>query len=231
MKKILRPYLKPILCRILSLSAMTRTELGNGEVVLGLRTLPESTVYLPENEEEIISRFLTKVGEKKPLLVGYNSYSADLKILFQRAVVKGITAPDFCDRPDKPWEGCDYFTKDSKHHIDLFYILGKGDKQAPSLHEVATLSGIPGKMEMDGNDVHEYILSGNLKKIIEYNEYDAITTYLLFLRMFFIAGCLDQNMYIQEQELVENFLIMESKKADKEYLQIYIEKWMKIRKW
>ncbi len=67
------------------------------------------------------------------------------------------------------------------------FLAGTG-KATPSLHELATLSGIPGKINMDGRRVAELWLEGNFEGIVQYNQCDALTTYLLWLRTAHFAG-------------------------------------------
>ena len=112
---------------------------------------------------------------KNPQLVGFNSQRSDLKILVQRAVAQGIQAKSFAKRPDKPWEGVDYFdSKFSPVHVDLIEILGGFGKSTPSLHEMANVCGIPGKMSVEGDEVATFWLKERLSEIVAYNECDAL---------------------------------------------------------
>ena len=102
-----RPYLKTVLCRIVSI-AMVGRRVEGGEVRLQLNSLPthnEGEI----READLVARFLEGIGKHQPQLVGYNSTSADLRILMQRGVAAGVSVPGFAQRPDKPWEGVDYF--------------------------------------------------------------------------------------------------------------------------
>ena len=148
------PYLKTTICRVISIAAVVRTEKENGDVALSLTALPHDiTDPQQTTEAAILSRFLNAVGEKKPQLVGFNSAKADLKVLLQRAVANGIQAAKFAKRPNKPWEGYDYFdARNSEGHVDLIEILGSYGKSNPSLNEMATVCGIPGKMGVSGEE-------------------------------------------------------------------------------
>ena len=75
-------------------------------------------------ERRIIATFLEGVGRHKPQVVGYNSARVDLKVLVQRAVVNGLSIPGFARRPDKPWEGADYFSAASDWNVDMMQIVG-----------------------------------------------------------------------------------------------------------
>ena len=100
------PYLKTVLCRMVSIVDVMRKKPQEGEEKLLLHFLPENVADEEDRDEtEILSRFLTGIGQSKPQIVGFNSQSADLKIFVQRAIVKGISAPDFCKPTNKPWDG------------------------------------------------------------------------------------------------------------------------------
>ncbi|MBU2512548.1 3'-5' exonuclease [bacterium] len=219
------PFLKTVLCRIVSISAVIRT-IVNGEAKVRLLSLP----HYPQNPEEcvesvILDSFLNAIGQHKPQLIGYNSHSSDIKILIQRAIINGNQAPEFCHRPAKPWEGVDYFARGSEFNIDLMEIVGSWGKAAPSLHEIATAAGIPGKIEIDGNQVASLWLNGEMEKIVAYNEYDALTTYLLWLKTAHFAGFFSSVQYKQEQEKVKKLLESESDKDGRNHLKTYLKKW------
>ena len=224
------PYLKTVLCRIVSVATVDRQVLPDGKISLNLLSLPRN-VQDPELtvEAQVVGAFLNKVGQYRPQLVGFNSASADLKAMIQRSTVLGISAPGFCKRPNKPWEGSDYFnSRNSEASIDLKEVIGGWGKVTPSLHEIATLSGIPGKMEVDGEQVAGLWLAGNLAKIVAYNECDALTTYLLWLRVAHFAGHFSNEQYQQEQQQVQDLLKQEASKNGKIHLRDYLTKWKKL---
>lgn len=104
------PYLKTAICRVVSIAAVIRSEKEIGNVALSLASLPHNAADPKQTAEaEIISRFLNAVGDNNPQLVGFNSAKADLKILVQRAAANTVPAAKFAKRPNKPWEGYDYF--------------------------------------------------------------------------------------------------------------------------
>ena len=226
-----RPYLKTVLCRLVSISAVARIAEEGGAVRLQLHSLPAATD--PESPEaaeaEIVRRFLEGVGRAKPQMVGYNSGSADLRILLQRAVVHGIQAADFADRPDKPWEGVDYFAG-GDWHTDLIEVLGGWGRGRPSLHEMASACGIPGKFSSAGGDVQNLWERGELGAIIAYNEFDALTTYLLWLRVAHFGGFFDSDQYREEQDRLRTLLERESSLPERSHLSQYLQEWSLIRR-
>jgi len=218
-----RPYLKTILCRIVSVAAVTREGSRDRGIKLELRSLPRDH-GTPMPEAALIHDFLTSLGKTKPQLVGYNSANADLPILIQRGIVNGVMAEAFCTRPDKPWEGPDYFARYSDAHIDLKDIISGWGKGTPSLHEFATSSRVPGKMGTSGDDVVGLWSEGRIREIVEYNEYDALTTYLVWLRTAHFAGFFDDDGYRVEQDRVRT-LINDRIASGSTHLEAYLRKW------
>jgi predicted PolB exonuclease-like 3'-5' exonuclease len=215
---------------VVSVAALERRQQPDGSVKLNLMALPHD----PSNPEEtsessVVGTFLQALGKTRPQLVGFNSLQSDLKILIQRGLILGLSAPAFCERPEKPWEGIDYFARGSDWNIDLKDIVGGWGLASPSLHEIAVQSGIPGKMGVDGNDVAPLWLEGNLDRIVRYNECDALTTYLVWLRLAHFAGFFDDGAYVREQELVADLLQTEIAKGDREHLEEYLEAWNRLR--
>ena len=224
------PYLKTVLCRIVSIAAVERYQTG-GEVKLHLLSLPRDSADASQTDERhVVGTFLTKVGQYKPQLVGFNSAGADLKAMIQRSVVLGLSMPDFCKRPNKPWEGDDYFdSRNSEASVDLKDVIGGWGKATPSLNEIATLSGIPGKMDVDGEQVAGLWLDGRLDKIIAYNEFDALTTYLVWLRVAHFGGHFSTEQYEREQELVREMIDAEIRESGKEHLGDFLEEWGRLK--
>jgi len=224
------PYLKTVLCRIVSIAAVERQQKGS-DIKLHLLSLPRDSQDPAQTEERhVVGTFLAKAGQYKPQLVGYNSASADLKAMIQRSVVQGLSMPDFCKRPNKPWEGDDYFdSRNSEASVDLKEVVGGWGKATPSLNEIATLSGIPGKMDVDGEQVAALWLEGNLDKIIAYNEFDALTTYLLWLRIAHFGGHFSTEQYDREQSLLRDMIDTEIRDNGKDHLQDFLAEWDRLK--
>ncbi len=221
------PFLKTIVCRVVSIAAVTRQRRRDGSVQLHLLSLPKDIADPAQTaESHVVGTFLDAIGEHKPQLVGFNSIAADLKILLQRAVVNGLSAPDFCHRPDKPWEGVDYFARGDAH-VDIKDILGGWGKATPSLHELAVLSGIPGKLDVDGNAVATLWLDGALDRIVAYNECDALTTYLVWLRLAHLSGHFDAAAYQTEQRRLRE-LVVGLAAQGRQHLDMYLAEWDRL---
>ncbi len=224
-----QPFLKTSVCRIVSIAAVERRCRPDGSVNLALTSLPHD----PEDdtdaaESRVVGRFLEALSTHRPQLVGFNSHGADLPILLQRALIHGITAPGFCARPDKPWEGVDYFARSSDFNLDLKDIVGAWGQASPSLHELAVQSGIPGKMDVDGGQVADLWLADRRRQIVQYNEYDALTTYLVWLRLAHLGGHFDGDGYAVEQQRVVELLQLEIER-ERPHLAAYLERWQALR--
>lgn len=220
-----KPYLKYALCRVVSAAVVVRRQRDDGRVTVALASLPHlGEPAMPERE--LLTRFLTQLGqeEPKPQLVGFNSRSADVPILVQRGIIQGVMALEFCHRPNKPWEGMDYFAKASEGHIDVKEIVSGWGKGTPSLHEFAAACGIPGKMGTTGDDVIDLWLAGDVRRIVEYNQYDALTTYLVWLRTALFAGLMSPETHAVEEQCIRDLLLRRIQ-AGETHLQLYLDKW------
>lgn len=221
------PFLKPMFHRVVSVSVLYRTsQMVNGgrKVELKFYTLPKVNGTVEQlSEADIVRRTLGFIGRNKAQVVGWNSFGFDQTALFNRAVILGVTIPAYCERPNKPWEGNDYFAKFSDANVDLMLCLaGEGGGAKPKLGEFASACGIPGKIsEVHGGGVAEAYRAGRLAEIVAYNEFDTASTYLLWLRMAWIGGHLTDAAYLEEQEIFKVLLrsrIDEGAKHFSEYL-------------
>ncbi|HCR48247.1 MAG TPA: hypothetical protein PLL64_05795 [Rhodothermales bacterium] len=242
-----RPYLKTNICRLVSVSIVIRRKVGDGKAKLYLRSIPDNWSDLAAaKERNIIGKFLgglengmenyderdtfnSKGFRKGVQLIGYNSMGADLSIFIQRALIHGLPFKKFNTRPMWAKDGVDYFDDKSAYNIDMQKLVGGFGRSNPSLNELAALSGIPGKMGTDGNDVALLWLDGKLDEIVKYNEYDALTTYLVFLRMAHFAGIFTPQEYEDEQQLVIDLIADLSKQERYTHLIAYQEEWSRLK--
>jgi 3'-5' exonuclease len=222
------PFLKTIMCRVVSVGVLER-RVTNETVGHRILSLPRDvTDPAQAAERSILSTFLDAVGRFRPQLVGFNSSDADLKILIQRALVNRIAAADFNNRPEKPWLGIDYYARDADCHVDIKQVVSAWGKGTPSLHELATLCGIPGKMDMDGDAVAEAWLSGDHQKIVDYNECDAVTTFLVWLRLAHFGGKISAEQFEYEENEIRELLMREAADNGKLHLGRYLDEWQRL---
>jgi len=216
-----QPFLKTVLCRVVSIATVVRVEKGS-DVTLHLWALPERPEDPAVSEADILRRYLEKFGTADPLLVGYNSKCADMHILAQRAIVNGLRLPAFARQmTGKPWE---------MKADDLMEIVGgRGRGYNCSLNEIANLCGIPGKLDTTGDDVAGMYYGGKLREIVRYNVFDALTTYLLWLRVEHFKGAiLTEEQYRLEQLRVRDLIAAETAKPHGAYLKTYLDAWRSL---
>lgn len=231
-----QPFLKTILCRLVSIAAVVRdVKKGTdgkslGDVSLHLWSVPalgKSLIGEPNvddsatTEAEILNVFLQAYCQRDPTLVGYNSRSADIHILLQRAYVNGLCLPAFFkEATEKPWNA---------KNIDLMEFLGGRSRgYGASLNEVAVLSGIPGKIDTRGDDVAGMFYGGHYRGIVEYNMFDALTTYLVWLRLERLRGAFTAEQYVLEQRRLRALVEEERDKPNGAYLNRYLEVWKRL---
>lgn len=217
------PFLRTLFCRVVSIAMVVRRTLKTGETQLFLQALPENPDDPAQDEPYILRRFLQDgLAARNPQLVGFNSRNADLRILTQRAIVNGLSLRALSDRLDaKPWESLD---------VDLMEMVGGfGKNYAVSLHEIASLSGIPGKLETTGDDVCGLWFGGHRREIVQYNCFDALTTYLVWLRMAHFSGRFGGDEYRLEQQRVRRLIEEKVQKPEYAFLQKYLDAWRELK--
>ncbi|MCY3985729.1 MAG: hypothetical protein OXF23_01620 [Candidatus Dadabacteria bacterium] len=225
------PFIKTVLSRIVSISMVFRESLKDGTVSrLELHSIPSIPTSKEEySEKRIIEDFFKVLDNYRPQLVGYNTSGADIPILAQRMIRHGLCCRYFAKRPQKAWEGADFFVRGSDWNVDLMRCVSAWGKGTPSLHEISVVSGIPGKIDgVDGEQVAPMWLEGKLDDIVAYNECDALTTYLLWLRMAHSIGHFDSERYAQEQQMLRDMIEKESENPAKAHLASYLSKWDRL---
>jgi predicted PolB exonuclease-like 3'-5' exonuclease len=216
-----RPFLKTILCRICSIAAVVRYKSppGNPQIAIAAIGAPDDPSGGAPDEKLILKRFLEDgYSVRRPVLVGYNSRNADVHILLQRAFVNGLQLPSFFrESTAKPW---------NQNGIDLMDFLGgHGKGYSASLDEVANLCGIPGKLDTTGDDVARLYYGGRARAVVEYNMFDALTTYLVWLRAELVSGRFTAQQYADEQCRLHMLIEHEAKLPHGAYLQAYLDAW------
>ncbi len=225
-----RPFLKYMFSRVVSIAFLSRKVVYNSDrekvVEFGLNSLPRlplDEVFVIE--AELIQQFLYFVGKRRPQLVGYNSSESDLQVLIQRGMVNEVSAPEFCSRPTKNYDPGDYFKRwDNEEHLDLAKQFS-GGAMMPRLDEMAKLCGFPGKIDVKGDQVTDLWLAGDITKIVEYNQIDTLNTYLVWLRLVYFAGKMEEEDYVLEQEAFREFLESETQKPEKAFITEFLDKW------
>ena len=224
-----RPFVKYLFSRVVAISFLSRRVVFDGDrqrrVEFAINSLPKLPLAEPRSDEvEIIGKFFHYIGVRDPQLVGFNSAESDLQVLIQRGLIHEVRADAFCVRPNKPWEGRDYFDKNGEAHLDLIKKFSIGAMK-PKLNDIAKLCGFPGKIDMDGAQVVDLWLEGDLRSIVEYNQIDTLNTYLVWLRFVNFCGKISEEDYAMEQDDFHAFLAVEAEREENSHLRRFLSKW------
>jgi 3'-5' exonuclease len=164
---------------------------------------------IDSNEQTIIQRFFQGIEKHTPTLVSWNGSGFDLPVLHYRALINNIVAPRYFETGEfeQSFRWNNYLNRFHDRHLDLMDTLaGYQSRAYVSLHEMATLLGLPGKFSLTGGDVWEQYQAGHFQEIRDYCESDALTTYLIFLRFQYLRGALSKHQLDAENDQVREFL-------------------------
>ena len=221
-----RPFLPLHRSRLASVAVVERRVRPDGSVSLALCSAPHDP---DASEADTLRPFLDGLARRRPQLVGFHSHGSDLPLLRQRAFALGLAAPGLCQRPDRPWTGPDYGHPYNDWNVDLLRALGgRRGASAVSLADLAALSGVPAKLDaggpVTGADVATLWLEGRRDAVRRYNECDAVTTYLLWLRAARLAGLFTAAEHAAEEGRVETLL---QRRADRgeAHLGAFLDRW------
>jgi hypothetical protein len=157
--------------------------------------------------------------------VGFNSRESDLPILVQRAMVHRLSIPGL-GRSAEKWAGGDFFDRYGNQHVDLRDITGAWGKASSTLHELATACGIPGKLGTDGKSVIDLWRAGDVAGIVRYNQFDALTTFLVWLRAMTLTGHLTPEQMEAEEAQIR--ALVEAKAQTDPDFHRYLEGWDRL---
>lgn len=179
----------------------------------------------PESgEAELIGRFFEGIEKFSPDLVSWNGSGFDLPVLNYRALRHGISAPRYWETGDndQSFRWNNYISRFHWRHTDLMDVMaGFQGRGAAPLDEIAQLCGLPGKLGMHGSKVWDAWLAGEIVRIRDYCETDALNTFLVFLRFELLRGRLEREEFKRECALVRDSL----KQAGRPHLDEFLAAW------
>lgn len=208
-------FIRHHLQRVVAISVLLRTNER-----LSLWTLGE----VDSGEAEIIERFFDGIERYIPVLVSWNGRGFDLPVLHYRALLHGISAPRYWDtgEDDNTFKWNNYLNRFHQRHTDLMDVLAgyEGRASAP-LHEIASMLGFPGKLDITGGDVWERYLANDIVHIRNYCETDVLNTYLVYLRYELLRGRRSRQWYDDQCQELRTYLESEGKPHLQEFLQAW----------
>jgi 3'-5' exonuclease len=208
-------FLPPHLQRVVMISCVLRDADGVRVFSIGEPEAPEPAA---------IQRFFEGINKYVPQMVSWNGRGFDLPVLASRGLIHGVSAACFWDTgsDNKEFRWSNYINRFHDRHVDLMDVLSiYGGGRGSPLHEVARLSGFPGKLGMDGGGVWDSYRGGAMASIRDYCEADCANTYLLFLRLQLMRCAYTEERYAAECTLLRSLLEKRAEPHWREFLSLW----------
>lgn len=164
-----------------------------------------------EDEKEILEKFTNFINKNIPRLVSFNGRGFDLPLIAIRSMKYNLPFGMYFKVEDKnlnigKWNN--YRDRYSgAFHLDLLDSFQEfGSIRGISLDGLCKTYGLPGKYDTHGDQVLELFLNGEISKISEYCESDALNTYLLYLKYEIIRENLNYDDYFINLNLMKEFI-------------------------
>jgi predicted PolB exonuclease-like 3'-5' exonuclease len=161
------------------------------------------------DEGGVIQTFFDKIEKHQPQLVSWNGGGFDLPVLHYRGLRHGVVADKYWDmgEDDREYKWNNYISRYHMRHLDMMDLLALYQPRANApLDAMAKLCGLPGKLGMDGSQVHQAYLDGKLEDIRRYCETDVMNTWLLYCRFQKMRGGFTAIEHEREVQLAREVL-------------------------
>jgi len=152
-------------------------------------------------------------GEKDALaMVDWHGRGFDVPVLQTRAFANGIRLPWYFgllpdNKGQKSSWSKSYRDRFSGKHYDVAELwTNRGAFPRPHLANLAKLMGLPGKVGIDGSQVHQAHKDGDLAGIDIYCMQDVFQTAFIYQRYCYIAGKIDLKHYRDAAEALIEFV-------------------------
>jgi len=174
------------------------------------------------SEAELLEGFFNLIETRAPQIVSFNGRGFDVPVLKYRAMIHSLSCPRWFTEGDK-WKNYDS-RFDSTYHLDLLEVLSDyGASARCSMHEIATAFGVPGKLDVAGDNVREMFEAGQIEDIRNYCETDVCTTLLIYLRFQRFNGALSDGAYARAVLGLRNYL--EEGAEERPHFMDYLAAW------
>jgi predicted PolB exonuclease-like 3'-5' exonuclease len=165
---------------------------------------------------EIVQKFWKGVEARKAKLVTFNGRCFDLPLLEFAAYRQGVAMTNYLQTSRNRFGG-------GALDLQEFFSNYGACKMVGGLNVLAKMIGLPGKMEVSGDQVLEMHRAGDLQGINDYCVYDTLDTYFIFLRSRVMTGDLDRD---DERRIVtEAREFLEGQTVELPALTRYLETW------
>ncbi len=163
---------------------------------------------------EIVRQFWGGVEKMNAKLVTFNGRGFDLPLLELAACRYSITATNYFHRSRDRYRGGQLDLMDWFSNFGAYRMVG-------GLNVLAKMLGLPGKMDVSGDQVYQMYREGRLQDINDYCMFDTLDTYFIFLRTRVMIGEMKPE---REAELVARTKEFIAERAqDMPALKIYLD--------
>lgn len=143
-----------------------------------------------KDEPGILADFARFLDKHKPTMVTFNGRGFDLPVIAARSMKHGQPLMYYYRDRDVRYR----FSSDG--HMDLLDFLSDfGASKRSRLDVWAKLTGMPGKVGVDGKDVGPLVHAGRVQEVKDYCLCDVVQTSAVFLRTQLVRGELNQDDY------------------------------------
>src|SRR6516225_1852094 len=152
------------------------------------------------SEAQLIRDFIERIGQLRPQLITFNGRSFDLAVLRYRAMVNRIPASGLQVRQ--------YFHRYTEDALDLCDVLGSYVPGARvKLDDVSKILGLSGKPEgIDGSQVEQLVLAGQIEEVARYCESDVMNTYRVWLVYELFRGAITPDQLDWSEKQIREFV-------------------------
>ncbi len=159
-----------------------------------------------KQEPEFLADLHGFMDKHRPHLVTFNGRRFDVPVIVLRSLVHGLPMKWY-------FASQDYRRRyEPTRHVDLCDALSEhGAGRFPSLGDMASSIGLPGKLGMDGGDVLGVWREGDLERIHTYCLMDVIQTGFVLMRWRLVSGRLGVESYREAASLMRDKVAEDSR--------------------
>lgn len=164
------------------------------------------TVGEGKQEREFLAGLHGFMDKHRPVLVTFNGRRFDMPVVVMRSLVHGLPMRWY-------FANQDYRRRyEPTRHVDLCDVLSEhGAGRFPSLGDMASSIGLPGKLGMDGSDVLGVWKQGDVERIHTYCLMDVVQTGFVLMRWRLLSGKIELEAYREAASLMRERVVEDSR--------------------
>ncbi|WP_227672872.1 3'-5' exonuclease [Psychrobacter lutiphocae] len=182
------------------------------------------------SEQQILATFFRAFHEFKnlPQLVSWNGSGFDIPVLIYRAMQYDLSVPLLFETGNRinSMRFDNYVSRYHDRHLDLMDRFSQyGGSRREAMNLVATLYGLPGKMQKTAEQVADLVADQQWHDLALYCESDVLNTWLIYLRWLRLTGALSSTDFDLWQTQTRDFLNNKLEEDSSLRHQAFLEHW------